>query len=131
MVMRALVEWEIREGDKLISALGKTTLKVSTAFWMYDPYAEDWRLHLTSRVLLRQDLSHMYALVGRTIKKAGLRLRLGQIKLVNPTRPEIKEVTKELSPAFKQDLKERGPIWYSSSSTSTQSPGDWLIYKST
>ena len=131
MVMRPLVEWEVKEAAALIRALDKTVLKVSTAFWMYDPYVADWQLHLTSAALLTEDLAQMYELVAHTIQATNEihYLTLHRIKLVDPTTTEIQKVTRELPPEFKQELPE--PLWYSSSSTTSQSPSSWLIYKST
>lgn len=129
MVTRALVDWEIAEGRRLIQALDGTDLRVSTAFWMFDPFVPDWRLHLACAALEHRELVAMYSLVDEAMQKAGLeRLNLNQIKLISPS--QIQAVVKELQRALERKPSVERPRWYSSSSTTTESPNDLLFYRS-
>jgi len=90
-----LVESQISDSISLIKSLEDQGDKPSIVVWYYFSDAEEWRLLLAGPsfdALLPKEESRAYQGVAEALNRAGVKsLTIGEIKLVKPTTPCLKQ----------------------------------------
>ena len=86
MATAELVDEMIEAGEKLLSALDRSQVKVRSALWFYDENADEWRLILAMPVVEDQGLAKAQELVSAALKAGSVPgLFLRQIAIVSPS----------------------------------------------
>lgn len=93
MVEAALVEVDFDEGEALVRALDKSSLRVTAAFWSYFPEAESYRLILSSPQADSKGPLLAYAEIQALIAKLRLTLTLDRVSVVSPADPVVRALT--------------------------------------
>lgn len=64
-----LVEKDIEEGQKVIEALQENGFPVNSAFWLYKPEPDEWRLTFASPLIDEQGPFKAYSFVQKVLAK--------------------------------------------------------------
>lgn len=82
----ALVERDIKEGEKLIRTLDRADIPVEAALWFYMAESERWRLLIATRLVDERGPREAYAVIRRALEQLPSRpeIRLPQISVVSP-----------------------------------------------
>ena len=107
MAQTVLVSEMIADGKKLLVALDKTELKVTTAFWYYLEESESWRIVLSSPYMTKHDHYHQaFRLVHKAITENDLWETFDYVHLVlvSPKDEKVRLLRKDIS-ARGKDLR--------------------------
>jgi hypothetical protein len=102
MYKRALVDKQIKERSRLLSALDRRHLPVAAAFWYDIPEAPDWRLVIASPIVDKLRPTGAYAQLHKVLRQLHLTtLSVGNISIFSPRESTFRSVWEdEIKPGF-------------------------------
>jgi hypothetical protein len=93
MVTTALVEQDIRDGERLIRALDERGVPITAAFWLLDPDTREWRLILSSPLVDEKGPFDLYLTVNEILASVTTaRMRSDDVQVVETTFPLLTEL---------------------------------------
>ena len=117
-------------GAKLVTALDEAGMNIKSAFWLYLPETDSWRLVIATPDKQRLGVKKLYERVDRTLERESLTLepiRLDDISIVDPTY----HVVKLLRGAVRTGAKDVSNLRFSRNVIDGEFIEDSLIYRST
>jgi hypothetical protein len=91
----ALVDIDLKKGEKIVSALEENGLSLAVALWVHFPEYEDWRFVVASRALDSLSQGDAYLRVNRILDHAGVTVRESpSIVIMKTTDPFVRSLRK-------------------------------------
>lgn len=87
----ALVENDIRDGERLVDALDNAGFQVEAALWFYLTDSDEWRLLIASPFVERNGPKDSYSFIQSVMAELSepLAISLKDVSVVSPNRPPI------------------------------------------
>lgn len=109
MVAPPLVEPYIEEGRKLIELIKKSRLDVESAFWLYRPESDEWRLTIATKSVDQVGPRETYRKIQKVIPRDSV-ISLPDISVVSPRRAIVKGLTQSSRRTHEPTRRVRGQV---------------------
>jgi hypothetical protein len=98
MYQTSLVDFDLRKGERVVSALEQAGIRLTVVVWAHFSEYEDWRFVLASKDLDGLDLGDAYLKVNQTLREAGISAwQTPLIFIMKTTDPFIRAIRKAYS----------------------------------
>ena len=129
MAKEPLVDPEIRAGEELLKALDKAGLIVRTAFWFYQPDAEQWRFVVATPVVDNSGPTAAYVEVLKALRSLvseDAKISPSDISVVSPG----SELPRLISAAIHTGPESSAPMRFRANTVNGVYIDDAIVYRS-